>query len=113
MRVATGPKRTDVRSVVEDALRDSDRRVRFSIHAQERLEERVHAHPHLSLRDVLRVLRKGTRDEERDEWNPVLERWSYCYTGRGVDGDRLRVAVALVEPGVLVVTIVRPGDPDE
>ncbi len=45
-----GPKRTDVRSVVEKALRESDRSVRFSVHAQERIERRIFTHPHLSLR---------------------------------------------------------------
>lgn len=106
------PKRTDVRQAVEAALRESGQRVRFSEHAELRLEERIFGHPSLSVRDVFRVLRKGRRDEERDEWNHELCRWSYCFSGSGVDGVPVRVPIAFVEPGILIVTVVLPGDPD-
>lgn len=107
-----GFKLTDVRRRVEDALNDSARKVRFSVHAEERIEKRILDHPRLTVRDVFRVLRKGRRDEERDEWSHVEQRWSYCFSGAGVDGDPLRVCVAVTDPGVLIVTVVRPGDAD-
>ena len=108
-----GPKQCTVVSVVEDALKASDSKVRFSQHAEERIEQRIRGQQNLTVRDVFRILRKGRRAEEHDEWNFELKRWSYAFAGVTVDGIRLRVCVALVEPGILVVTIICPGNPDE
>lgn len=105
-------KRPDVISFVENALRDSHSKIRFSVHAEERMEQRILGTLNLSIRDVFRVLRKGKRDFEHDEWNFELNRWSYAFDGFTVDGIRQRICVALVEPGVLVVTVICPGNRD-
>ena len=109
MIFAEGAKRSDVRSVVDRAI--SEQTIRFTDHARLRLESRVYDHPHLDERDVFRILRKGKRDEDRDTWDHIRERWSYVFSGLSYDGFRMRVCVALGDPTV-VVTIVLPGDPD-
>ena len=82
--------------------------IRFSDHAQHRMDERLYEYG-LDESDVFRVLKKGRREEEKDEWNEILKEWNYAYRGKTVDGIELRVAFALKPNGVLVVTVINLG----
>ena len=82
--------------------------IRFSDHAKQRMDERLYEYG-LDEFDVFRVLKKGRREEEKDEWNERLKEWNYAYRGKTVDGTELRVAFALKPNGVLVVTVINLG----
>lgn len=82
--------------------------IRFSDHAKQRIDERLYECG-LDEFDVFRVLKKGRREEEKDEWNERLKEWNYAYRGKTVDGTELRVAFALKPNGVLVVTVINLG----
>jgi hypothetical protein len=82
--------------------------IRFSDHAQHRMDERLYEYG-LDESDVFRVLKKGRREEEKDEWNEILKEWNYAYRGKTLDGIELRVAFALKPNGVLVVTVINLG----
>ena len=79
--------------------------VRFSDHAQRRLDERLYDYG-LDELDVLRVLKKGRREEEKDEWHEGHQEWNYAFRGKTVDKTELRVSVALKLNGVLVITVI-------
>ena len=70
-------------------------------HARQRCTERDVAAP-----DIEEALSKGRYTPRRDRYDEDLCSWSYCFEGRAVDGDRLRVVVAF-EDWMLVVTVVR------
>ncbi len=88
---------------VADALKKDA--VRFSDHAMRRMDERLFECG-LDEIDVFRVLKKGRREEEKDEWNEIHCEWSYAFRGKTVDGADLRVSVALKAWGVLVITVI-------
>lgn len=93
----------DVAARVADAL--SRDLVRFSDHAVERMDERLYEFG-LDALDVLRILKKGRREEEKDEWDSERSEWNYAFRGRTIDSTDLRVSVALKPNGVLVITVV-------
>ncbi len=96
-------KHPDVSSYVAHALKNDI--VRFSDHAMQRMDERLHEFG-LDEIDVFRVLGKGRREEEKDEWNDLYQEWNYAFRGKTVDAVELRVSVALKAAGVLVITVI-------
>ena len=102
-QVAIAAKRPDVITRVADALRRDN--VRFSDHAIERMDERLHEFG-LDENDVFRVLGKGWREEEKDEWDELHQEWNYAFRGKTIDAVELSISVALKAGGVLVITVI-------
>jgi len=98
-----GAKRSDVVARVADALTNDT--VRFSDHARRRMDERLYEFG-LDEIDVVRILKRGRREEEKDEWDAARNEWNYAFRGKTVDGAQLRVSLALKASGVLVITVV-------
>ena len=70
-------------------------------HARERCRERD-----VSVPDIECALEHGHPVPRRDRFDTVAGDWSYCFEGRSVDDEALRVVVAF-EGWMLVVTVVR------
>ena len=78
-------------------------------HGKKRSKERKVQAPDIEL-----VLEKGRRKKARDRYDEDLENWSYALEGNCVDGEPLRVVVALLEvENLLIVTVVVLGGRDE
>lgn len=75
---------------------------RFSDHGYERKIERYAALP-----DILKVLRNGYHEKQKDEWKPEFNAWNYAIRGKAIDGNELRIAVSFEENGLLIVTVIR------
>ena len=78
-------------------------RYRVLAHARQRCTERD-----VAAADIEHVLEAGHRVRVRDRFDEAHAAWSYCYEGKSIDGDDLRVVVAF-EDWMLVVTVVRFG----
>ena len=63
----------------------------------------------MSAPDIENALEHGHHVPRRDRYDEPHGSWSYCFEGRAVDGDRLRVVVTF-EDWMLVVTVVRLDD---
>ncbi len=80
--------------------------------ATSQIEYCVHARQQMHLRDitqgdVLEVLERGWREPRKDEWKEAFQQWRYAYRGYDDSGiRRIRVAVALDDSGVIVVTAI-------
>jgi hypothetical protein len=48
----------------------------------------------------------------RDRFDELNAAWSFCFEGKSVDGDAVRVIVAL-EDRLLIITVVRLGGDKE
>jgi hypothetical protein len=70
-------------------------------HARQRCTERD-----VAAADIECALENGHPVARRDRYDNLVEDWSYCFEGRTVDEDALRVVVAF-EDWMLVVTVVR------
>ena len=70
-------------------------------HARQRCNERDVSAP-----DIECALQDGHPVPRRDRYDVHLEEWSYCFEGRTVDEDALRVIVAF-NGWMLFVTVVR------
>ena len=70
-------------------------------HARQRCNERD-----VAAADIECALENGHPVPRRDRYDNLAEDWSYCFEGRTVDEDALRVVVAF-EDWMLVVTVVR------
>jgi hypothetical protein len=101
--MAIKPKFSDVMNRVGDALKHDA--IRFSDHALQRMDERLYQFG-MDESDVLRVLRKGRREEDKDKWDELYQEWTYGMRGRTIDGDELRVSVAFKNSDVLIVTVI-------
>lgn len=84
-----------IRSAVESGA------VQYADHALQRLQERS-----VTMLEVEQILRLGHREPKKDEWKPEYDAWSYAMRGKTDENRSLRVAVAIEEPGVLVVTVI-------
>ena len=71
-------------------------------HARQRCTERDVSAP-----DIENALESGHHVPRRDRYDEPSGDWSYCFEGRTVDGDRLRIVVAF-EDWMLIVTVVGP-----
>jgi len=69
-------------------------------HARQRCTERD-----VSIADIESALENGRHVPRRDRFDERCGSWSYCFEGRSVDDDRLRVVIAF-EDWMLVVTVV-------
>lgn len=76
-------------------------------HARQRCTERDVSAP-----DIENALDSGHHVPRRDRYDEPYEEWSYCFEGRAVDGERLRVVVTF-EDWMLVVTVVWLDDERE
>ena len=97
-----GPKHPDVRLRVEKGLQA--KLVRFSIHGDERIEERI-LQTGLVVEDVFKVLRKGKYVPEDDEWSPAHNRWAYAFRHVLVDGEIVKVCVSFPHEDSLVIVV--------
>jgi hypothetical protein len=79
-------------------------------HAKERLDLRQ-----VTILEVRYILKKGAREKKkdafhiRDDWGNEINRWSYAYKNKTLDGRRLRVCVSLDETKskpLLIVTVI-------
>lgn len=70
-------------------------------HARQRCTERD-----VAAADIECALANGHPVPRRDRYDSLAKDWSYCFEGRTVDQDDLRVIVAF-EDWMLVVTVVR------
>ncbi len=75
-------------------------RYRILPHARQRCSERD-----VSAADIEAALENGRHVPKRDRFDEGHGSWSYCFEGRSVDDDSLRVVVAF-EDWMLVVTVV-------
>ncbi|MBM4353887.1 MAG: DUF4258 domain-containing protein [Deltaproteobacteria bacterium] len=76
-------------------------RYRILPHARQRCTERD-----VAAADVECALENGHPVPRRDRFDVLAGDWSYCFEGRTVDDDQLRVVVAF-DGWMLVVTVVR------
>ena len=76
-------------------------KLRYSVHADERMKERSIIRP-----EVEYVLKTGHHNKKKDQFNDTEKDWGYAIDGKTVDGRKLRIVVALVEPNLLVVTTI-------
>lgn len=70
-------------------------------HARQRCDERD-----VSVPDIEHALEDGHPVPRRDRYDVLAGDWSYCFEGRTVDEDVLRVIVAF-DGWMLIVTVVR------
>ncbi|MFC1611550.1 DUF4258 domain-containing protein [Myxococcota bacterium] len=70
-------------------------------HASQRKEERA-----IPLLEIIYVLKNGYHEKRKDEFKPEFNDWNYAIRGKTVDGRALRVAIAFVEPDMLVITAI-------
>ncbi len=80
---------------------------RIMPHARLRCSERDVAAP-----DIETALCQGHTVPSRDRYDLAHTDWSYCFEGPSVDGDPLRIVVAIAG-WMLVVTVIRLGDDKE
>ena len=76
-------------------------------HARQRCRERD-----VSAMDIEFVLAHGHRAKARDRFAPSLRRWSYGFEGRTIDGNQLRVIVAILERLGIVTVVIIGGEND-
>ena len=91
--------KADVLQRVREAVATGEYRI--LPHARQRCTER-----NVSAPDIENALETGHHVPRRDRYDEPSSDWSYCFEGRAVDGDQLRVVVAF-EDWMLVVTVVR------
>lgn len=79
-------------------------------HAKERLDLRQ-----VTIMEVRYVLKKGVREKKKDtyhthdDWGKEINRWSYAYKNKTLDGRLLRICVSLDETRpkpLLIVTVI-------
>ena len=73
-------------------------------HARQRCTERDVAAP-----DIEEALSNGRHTPRRDRYDESFKSWSYCFEGRSIGQDLLRIVVAF-DGKMLVVTVVRLSD---
>ena len=79
----------------------SSGRYRILPHARQRCDER-----NVSAPDIEYALEKGHPVPRRDRFDASVGDWSYCFEGRSVDQELLRVVVAF-DGWMLLVTVIR------
>ncbi len=73
----------------------------YSGHANERLRDRRIVKP-----EVEAILVNGYHEARKDQFSEQHAAWDYAIRGKTVDGRSLRIVVALIEPGVIIVTAI-------
>ena len=92
-------KTVDLLNKVKDHVRKGTYVV--SAHALERQNER-----HVSLEDVLYVLKTGVREESKELFDVRRQLWKYAIRGFTVEKMQLRVIVSFVEE-MVIITVMR------
>ena len=65
--------------------------------------------------DVLSLL-KGSRlfsrkrNKRKDIYYPEHHDWCYCFEGKNIDGDKIRVIVSFEDITLLMITVIRLGE---
>lgn len=56
--------------------------------------------------EALYVLKNGSHEEARDEWDNANQNWKYAIIGRTMEARNLRVVVSILEKeGLLLITV--------
>jgi hypothetical protein len=76
-------------------------RLLYSKHASERMAERGIIKPEIEF-----VLKNGRNNKRKDSFNEEFSGWDYAIEGKTVDGRKLRIVVAQVEPNLLVISTI-------
>jgi hypothetical protein len=76
-------------------------RLTYSSHANERLRQRRITKP-----EVEQVLLSGHHEARKDQFNEHFQGWDYAIHGKTRDRRELRIVVAVVQPNILVVTVI-------
>ena len=100
-RPVRNPKLEKEELVAQVAEAVASGRYRILPHARQRCAERD-----VAAADIECALENGHPVPRRDRYDTLAGDWSYCFEGRTVDEDALRVVVAF-EEWMLVVTVVR------
>ena len=82
-------------------------RYRILPHARQRCTERD-----VAAADIENAMERGHHVAARDRFDEPNASWSYCFEGKSIDGEDLRVVVAF-EDWMLIVTVIRPGGDKE
>lgn len=90
------PKRPKLEQFVRSQV--NARRYRDSRHATVKKGVR-----NITLQEVNFVLKYGVRKENRDRFRDDFGAWTYAYEGKTLDGDELRIIVAIDESDRLVI----------
>lgn len=100
MRPGKRPEKLrNILQVTAQAVREG--RLTYSGHANSRMKERDITKP-----DVERLLTLGQHEARKDQFHQGFDSWDYAIKGQTIDGRSLRVVIALVHPGVCVVTAI-------
>jgi len=70
-------------------------------HSQERREQRI-----ITIDEIEEALLAGYWEKKKDSFNEEFKSWRYAIRGKTEKGKRLRVVVALVAPGLLLITAI-------
>jgi hypothetical protein len=60
----------------------------------------------IALPDVLYILKNGFHEKKKDEFKPEHNDWNYAIRGKTVDGRDIRIAVAVDENNMLIITVI-------
>ena len=74
---------------------------RFVDHAQRRLNQRE-----VTVAEVRQIMRKGFHEKKKDEWKESYRQWNYALRGKTLDGRAIRIAVAVMAPDLLIITVI-------
>lgn len=74
---------------------------RFSLHAQERLQERS-----VTLPEVSKILRTGNLEPSKDKLHETHGTWNYALRGETVDLREIRLVFTVASDGILIVTVI-------
>jgi len=81
------------------------KRYRKTAHFEERERQRK-----VFLWEALHVLKNGSHEEVRDEWDNKNQNWRYAISGRTMEARELRVVVSILEKeGLLLITVYESG----
>lgn len=105
MKTARPPKMEEqaLRALVKAAAASGA--YRFVGHALDRLQERF-----VTEAEVQGVLANGWHEVRKDEFKAQHGSWNYAWRCKTIDDRHLRIAVAVYEDGLLVVTVIAIGE---
>ena len=100
MATSRPPKLKNVEKTVARHL--AERKIRFSLHARKRLNERD-----ITRFEAMEILETGRREPGKDEFKDTYRAWTYAYRGKTSHERRnLRIAVAIASDNTIVVTTI-------
>jgi len=76
-------------------------RIVYSAHANQRLKQREIIKPEVEF-----VLANGHHEARKDQFNEGFQTWDYSIRGKTIDDRSLRIVVGIIEPQVLIVTVI-------